>query len=180
MQTRGYTLKNGKVLIIREAIPDDASSILTFVEALSGQTDYLSYGPGQFGYTETQERAFIRNCEVSPTSLFLIAFIEETLVGILTFAGDDRPRGRHAGELGLMVPKGHWGNGIGSLLIDTLIRWAEEGGLVTKLNLRVRTDNDRAIALCQRKGFTIEGTITRASKIDDTYFDSYWMGRPIE
>lgn len=180
MQTRGYTLKNGKVLIIRDATPDDASSILTFVEALSGQTDYLSFGPGQFGYTEAQERAFIRNCELSPNALFVIAFIEETLVGILTFTGGDRPRVRHAGELGLMVPKGHWGNGIGSLLIDTLIRWAEEGGLVTKLNLRVGTHNDRAIALYQRKGFAIEGTITRAAKIGDAYFDSYWMGRQIE
>jgi len=179
MQTRGYTLKNGKVLIIRDATPDDASSILTFVETLSGQTEYLSFGPGQFGYTEAQERAFIRNCETSPNALFLMAFIDDVMVGILTFAGGDRPRDRHAGELGLMVPKGHWGNGIGSLLVDTLIRWAEEGGLVTKLNLRVRTDNSRAIALYQRKGFAIEGTITRTTKIGEAYFDSYWMGREV-
>jgi hypothetical protein len=74
MQTRGYKLKDGKVLIIRAAIPDDAPSILTFVEALSGQTDFLTFGPGEFGYTEAQERAFIRSCELSPNALFLIAF----------------------------------------------------------------------------------------------------------
>ena len=179
MQTRGYTLKNGKVLIIRDASPDDASSIVTFVEVLSGQTDYLSFGPGQFGYTEAQERAFIRNCEQSPNALFLIAFIDDALVGILTFVGGERPRVQHAGELGLMVPKGHWGNGIGSLLLDTLIRWAEEGGIVTKLNLRVGTRNARAIALYERKGFVIEGTATRSAKIGDTYFDSHGMGRTV-
>ena len=179
MQTRGHTLGNGKVLIIREATPDDASSIVTFVEALSGQTDYLSFGPGEFGYNEAQERAFIRNCETSPNSLFLVAFIDDGLVGLLTFAGGERPRHRHAGELGLMVPKAYWGKGIGSRLVDTLIRWAEEGGVVTKLNLRVRTDNSRAIALYERKGFVIEGEITRSTVIGDEYFDSYWMGRGV-
>ena len=179
MQTRGYTLKNGKVLIIRDAIPDDASSILTFVESLSGQTDYLSFGPGEFGYTEAQERAFIRNSEISANALFLIAFIDDALVGILTFVGGERPRVQHAGELGLMVPKAHWGNGIGSLLLDTLIRWAEEGGVVTKLNLRVGTRNARAIALYERKGFVLEGTVTRSAKIGGTYFDSHLMGRKI-
>ena len=179
MQTRGYTLKNGKVLIIRDATPDDAPSVITFVESLSGQTDYLSFGPGEFGYTEAQERAFIRNSEVSVNALFLIAFIDDALVGILTFVGGERPRVQHAGELGLMVPKAHWGNGIGSLLLDTLIRWAEEGGIVTKLNLRVRTDNSRAIALYERKGFAVEGTITRSARIGDEYSDSHWMGRKI-
>jgi RimJ/RimL family protein N-acetyltransferase len=179
MQTRGYTLKNGKVLIIRDATPDDAPSVITFVESLSGQTDYLSFGPGEFGYTEAQERAFIRNSEVSVNALFLIAFIDDAMVGILTFMGGERPRHQHAGELGLMVPKGYWGQGIGSLLLDTLIRWAEEGGIVTKLNLRVRTDNSRAIALYERKGFVVEGTITRSARIGDRYADSHWMGRRI-
>jgi len=179
MQTRGYTLKNGKVLIIRDATPDDASSIITFVESLSGQTDFLSFGPGEFGYTEAQERAFIRNSEISVNALFLIALIDDALVGILTFVGGERPRHQHVGELGLMVPKAYWGNGIGSLLIDTLIRWAEEGGIVTKLNLRVRTDNNRAIALYERKGFAFEGTMTRSAKIGDVYFDSHLMGRKI-
>jgi len=179
MQTRGYTLKNGKVLIIRDATPDDAASIITFVESLSGQTDYLSFGPGEFGFTEAQERAFIRNSEISVNALFLIAVIDEALVGMLTFMGGERPRVQHTGELGMMVPKAHWGNGIGSLLLDTLIRWAEEGGIVTKLNLRVRTTNARAIALYERKGFVVEGTATRSMKIDDRYFDSFLMGRKI-
>jgi len=78
-----------------------------------------------------------------------------------------------------MVPKAYWGKGIGSRLVDTLIRWAEEGGVVTKLNLRVRTDNSRAIALYERKGFVIEGEITRSTVIGDEYFDSYWMGRGV-
>src|SRR5215204_5471504 len=102
MQTRGYTLKSGKVLILRDATPDDASSVITFVEALSGQTDYLSFGPGEFGYSEAQERAFIRNSEISINALFLLAFIEDALVGILTFIGGERPRVQHIGELGLM------------------------------------------------------------------------------
>ena len=50
---------------------------------------------------------------------------------------------------------------------------------MTKINLRVRTDHERAIALYKKKGFAIEGTITRAVRIRGEYFDQYWMGRDI-
>ena len=43
--------------------------------------------------------------------------------------------------------------GLVRCLIDTLVVWAQGGGVVTKLNLRVRTDHVRAIALYERKGF---------------------------
>jgi RimJ/RimL family protein N-acetyltransferase len=48
--------------------------------------------------------------------------------------------------------------------------------VITKIDLRVRTDNQRAIELYQRKGFTIEGTIRKAIWIDGRYYDHYWMG----
>jgi RimJ/RimL family protein N-acetyltransferase len=179
MQTRGHTLRTGQILIIRDAIPDDASSMLTFVEAASGESDNLSFGPGEFGYTEAQERAFLQRAEAAPNHLVLLAFIDDAFVGLLTFVGGERPRLRHAGELGLTVPKAHWGKGIGSLLLDTAIQWAELSGVVTKLNLRVRTDRASAIALYKKKGFAIEGTISRSVFVRGEYFDHHWMGRTV-
>ena len=68
------------------------------------------------------------------------------------------------------------GFGVGSTLLDFLIAWTRATGVITKLNLRVRSDNERAIRLYQRKGFVLEGTISREHLIDGRYFSQDCMG----
>ena len=76
----------------------------------------------------------------------------------------------------MSVRKQYWGLGIGSLMLDTLIAWAQDTQIVKKINLRVRTDNQRAIRLYERKGFVIEGTSRKEILLDGSYFDHHWMG----
>ena len=61
-------------------------------------------------------------------------------------------------------------------MLDALIGWARRNGIVKKINLRVRTDNQRAIQLYERKGFENEGTIHKEMLLGNTYFDHHWMG----
>lgn len=97
-------------------------------------------------------------------------------MSVLSFSAGRRARVRHFGEFGISVSEAYWGLGIGGLMIDALIAWARDRGIVTKINLRVRTDNTRAIALYKLKGFTIEGVIHKAIFMDSRYYDNYWMG----
>ena len=76
----------------------------------------------------------------------------------------------------MSIRKEHWGKGIGSLLLDTLISWAANSGIIKKINLGVRTDNDRAIRLYERKGFAIEGTIRKELYVNGQYYDHHCMG----
>jgi RimJ/RimL family protein N-acetyltransferase len=69
-----------------------------------------------------------------------------------------------------------WGLGIGSAMLDCLIDWARATAVITKLNLRVRSDNERAIRLYRGKGFVVEGTVTREHLIDGRYFGQDCMG----
>jgi RimJ/RimL family protein N-acetyltransferase len=80
----------------------------------------------------------------------------------------------------MSVLQSYWGLGVASALIDALLEWAGATRIVTKLNLRVRTDNQRAIALYERKGFRIEGTLTKDVFVDGSYYDNLLMGRDIE
>jgi RimJ/RimL family protein N-acetyltransferase len=179
LQTRGHRIDRGDILIIRQAVPNDAPRAIAFAEATSRESDFLSFGPGEFGYSEAQERAFIHNCESSSSRLFIVGEVDDELMAVLTFTAGDRPRHRHAGEFGVSVRRAAWGRTIGSLMVDTLIAWAQDGGVITKINLRVRTDHTRAIALYKRKGFAIEGTLTRAVRINGEYFDQFAMGLQI-
>jgi RimJ/RimL family protein N-acetyltransferase len=176
LEPRTHQLRDGTVLLVRQATPDDALALLDYVAAISGESDFLSFGPGEFELTEAEERQFLAQCLASQTQLYILGVVEDAIVAALTFSGGRRPRVRHSGEFGMSVRKRYWGLGIGSLMLETLIDWARATGIVKKVNLRVRTDNRRAIGLYQRKGFVIEGTIRRAIHLDGQYFDHHWMG----
>ena len=176
MEPRQHQLKNGRVLLIREAMIEDARALLDYVEAISGESDFLGFGPGEFELSEVDEEDFLRRCRDSDNHLYIVGLIRDRIVSALAFSGGRRPRVRHNGEFGISVRKQHWGLGIGSLMLDTLIDWARATQVVTKIDLRVRTDNQRAVMLYKRKGFVVEGTIRRAIFLNDEYFDHHWMG----
>ena len=176
MEPCKYKLKNGGVLLIREAAVEDARAALHYVENISGESDFLNFGYGEFELSEAEEEEFLRKQRNSDNQLYILGLIDDTVISTLTFSAGRRPRVRHSGEFGMSVRKKYWGLGIGSLMLDTLVNWARENGIVKKINLRVRTDNQRAILLYERKGFVIEGTIRKEILLDGKYYDQHWMG----
>ena len=179
MDARSWQLDDGRTLTIREAVPDDAAALLLHVAAVSAETDYLCMGPGDFELDEAGERAYLARAAASPGQVYLLAFVDDALGGSLSFAAGTRPRVRHAGELGMSVRRACWGLGIGGRLLDVLIDWARSTGVGTKLDLRVRANNARAIALYTSRGFRVEGRLTRQVVVGGTAHDHLWMGRDV-
>lgn len=171
-----HTLSNGRELVIREAVPDDAPALLDYVQAISRESDFLAFEPGEFQLTVAEEEAYLRQSQQADNKIYIIGTMDGSIVAALTFSGGSRARMRHAGEFGVSVREACWGQGIGSRMVDALIAWARAGGVVTKINLKVRTDHRRAIALYERKGFVVEGTLRREIQIAGEYFDHYCMG----
>ena len=171
-----YELKNSLSLLVREAEAEDAGALLTHVNSVGGESDYLALGPGEFELTEREEAEFLRACRASENQVYLLALVGDEIVGALNFSAGHRPRVKHSGELGMSVRKAYWGLGVGSKLLDTLLDWARQTGTIKKINLRVRTDNRRAILLYERKGFVREGTIRKEIFLDGVYYDLEWMG----
>ena len=176
MEPRQHQLSSGHVLLIREAEVGDARALLDYLEAVSGESDFLSFGPSEFELTETEEEDTLRGYRDSDNSLYVVGLVDGTIVSTLTFSAGRRPRIRHSGEFATSVRRQFWGLGIGSLMLDTLLAWARDTRIVKKINLHVRTDNQRAIALYKRKGFVVEGMIRKAVFLDGTYHDVHWMG----
>lgn len=165
---------------IRRAVPDDASAVLSYLVRAGAETANLSFGAEGLGVPEEIERAYIARVATSATALLLVAEVENEIVGALAFEGGPRPRTRHAGEFGVSVLRAYWGTGTGRALVEALIAWAEASGVIRKLDLRVRTDNARAIALYERLGFVREGIRTRDMLVDGVFHDALLMGRPID
>ncbi len=176
MQTHKHPLKNNQTLVIREAMVEDAAAVLDYVDGVSGESDYLTFGPGEFEHTLAEEEGFLRNFYESYNQIMLLGLQDDEIVSVLSFSAGRRARVRHFGEFGISVRKAYWGLGIGALMLDALVAWARDTDVIKKINLRVRTDNTRAIALYKLKGFTIEGVIHKAIYMDSRYYDNYWMG----
>ena len=172
-----YELADGRRLIVREADENDANALIEFLPIVFEETDGLLMTKSEFNSTLEYQADFLGTLAASKTQLALVAHIGDQLIGLLTFTGRDLERVRHTGEVGLIVAKEYWGMGVGKSLMNSLHLWADENPLISKIDLRVRLSNRRAINLYESLGYQIEGWIRRAVKINDEYDDHYWMGK---
>lgn len=164
-------------MIIRKARKTDAAAMINFLHQIAGETDFLTFGSADdLHVTVEKEEKLFEDYFNRDNGLNLIAEYDGQIAGNLIFSGGMKKRTAHAGEFGISVRKDFWGRGIGKALIARLIEWSKESGVIRKINLRVRSDNTRAIHLYKSFGFKEEGVITRDFLIDDVFYDSIQMG----
>ena len=177
---KNMILENGKSVVIREARGSDAIKLLEHVNTISSETDFLTFGQGEFIMSVEEEEKHLENTLRQNNAIFIIAEIDEKIVGCLNFTAGSRPRVAHTGEFGVSVLKEYWGNGIGAELIKQLIKWCKQSGSIRKINLIVRDDNFSAIHVYKKLGFTQEGIITRNLQINGIFYDALFMAYTID
>jgi RimJ/RimL family protein N-acetyltransferase len=169
-------LNDGKEYYIRDAEGNDAKGMIKYVNSIASESDNLTFGPGEFEVTIEEEIKILNSAFKSEIQLFIIAELNSLIIGNLSFRAGKRPRVEHTGEFGVSVLKEFWGNGVGKELINNLLDWAKKSNKITKINLRVREDNERAIELYKKMGFEVEGLVRRDMQINGVYTNSYQMG----
>ena len=172
-----HLLQDGIPLLIRSARAQDAQPFLDYLDAVAGESENLSISQGELVGFEHEDR-YMQELLQAPNAIFLLAIIDDTIVGALTFTCGKRPKLSRSGEFGLSVRKVWWGRGIGTLLLQTLVEWAPSAG-IGKIHLQVRNDNKRAIAVYRRFGFIEEAVIRHQFYIEGKYYDLLWMGLKI-
>jgi len=86
---------------------------------------------------------------------------------------------RHRGSLGLGVLAAYRGRGLATRLMTATLEHASRSG-ITRVELEVRADNERAIGLYKRMGFVEESTVRGGMRFDGEYFDVLVMARYCE
>ncbi len=162
-------------LIISSASVDDAEDIVSFLNIIGGETDFLTFGLDNFPFSVQEEKNIITECGKDGQSLMLVGKIDNKIVSQLFIERSPMERLSHIGVIGITVARDHWRKSIGKKMMLSALEWAISTK-ITKLQLNVRCDNDHAIQLYKKLGFHIEGTVTRSVRIGDEYFDNYLMG----
>lgn len=173
-------LKNGDAIIIRRATRNDANGIVECINKISSESDFLTFGKGEFVINIEQEEKFLEDILRQNNAIFVVVEINSKIVGTLSFSGGERPRISHTGELSISILEEYWGNGIGTELIKYLIDWCKQSGVIRKINLQVRNDNFSAIHIYKKLGFTEEGVITRFLQVNGILYDGLFMGYTID
>lgn len=107
----------------------------------------------------------------------LVAIIDGEVVGMITLQAFSRPRINHTGEIGMMVRDDWQGKGVGTSMMRAIIDLADRWLNLGRIELKVYTDNEPAIALYRKFGFEIEGTLRKHAFRDGEFVDSYVMAR---
>ncbi len=137
--------------------------IVEFYKKATRQTDYLGIYEDEYSYSLNMER-----------DLMIIAYTTE-IVGILTITTSTRRKNLHVGTLAIAINTDFANKGVGTRLMSMALEWFNNNNSLSRLQLFVRTDNLRAIALYKKYNFSIEGELRNDTYISGTYYNVYPM-----
>jgi RimJ/RimL family protein N-acetyltransferase len=169
-----------RAVTYRRARVGDEAALVPYLAKVVTESDYLTHDPEDLPLSAAQLRTTITQAAQTVNQLVLLALEKGVIIGLLRFRGGSTRRTRHGGEVGITVRRDCWGRGVATGLLSHFLKWAKESGGVRQVNLRVRPDNQRALALYRRHGFTVTGRLKRELYIDGRFFDHLVMGLGID
>ena len=172
MIEKTYNLKNGKSVLIREAMIADAIELNEVENIIKIETDTASCHP-EIRRTIEETTKFISDFLEDGKLCYLIVIYENKIVA-KGHIDNWLEGGLQYSELVIDVLKDYWGLGIGGKLMQELICFASKD--LEKLYLTVASKNVGAINLYKSFGFVEESRDVNGWKLPDgTYCDSIDM-----
>lgn len=169
--------KKGKTLVVSYPSVDDAEKIVDYCNVIGGESDFLTFGKNQCPFSAADEAKLIGQWRETALNLMLKGEINNRLVSILTLTRSNRPRTIHRANLGLTVLKSSWGQNIGTLMMESMVKWIKlYSNDIKKIDLEVQENNDRAIRLYEKFGFKREGVREYSNFVNGKFFSNIIMG----
>lgn len=166
-------------MITRRAVPDDAPQLILYVPRLADEPDStIPLAPGEFSFTEEQERKLLADYEKSDNSIYVVAERDGVIIGVASCDGGARLSTKHCAGISISVAREERNQGIGAALMNHLIEWAQSTN-ISRLDLEVYAHNAPAIHLYRKFGFVDEGRRVKAYLANGRFVDGLLMARQI-
>jgi len=162
----------GGDFLIRPITIDDAVDFNRLVGVVAREQRYL-----RFIDTPSMDKTvdFLRD-SLGAGNPHLAVVVGGNLVGWCDVCRHSFEIEAHVGTLGIGLLPEHRGKGLGKVLLDVTIAAAERLGF-RRIELTAFSDNHRAIALYETRGFVLEGVLRAAARFGDEYRDLVQMAR---
>lgn len=158
-------------LVIRAVEPDDYQAVCDIYAQ-----PRACYGTLQLPFPSAQVWRE-RLAGQDPSRRVLVACVDGVPVGNIGLFIEPNLRRRHAAHIGMGVHDAYAGRGIGHALMSAALDLADNWLNLTRVELTVYTDNERAIRLYRRCGFEVEGTFRHYAFRDGEMVDALAMAR---
>lgn len=171
----------GKEITIRYPTKKDLKAMWEYINTLSDERTYIIF-QGEKLTLEEEEKFLKTHLEKISKNLavLLLVFCEGKLIGNSGIDLKERVE-RHIGVFGITIAKGFRGEGIGTKLMELVIKEAEENlpNLET-ITLGVFSNNDLAKEMYRKFGFREYGNLPMGIKLENGYIDHIYMYRIIK
>lgn len=168
---------NGLSYSIRSAETENASQLSAIRVRIDGETENMDRESGEAFMSEAEFVQLIQADRNAMRNLFLVAVVDDQIVGYSRCEGSELRRLAHKVEFGVCVLSNFWGHRVGTNLLTQSIFWADLQG-IKKITLNVLETNTKTIALYQKMGFKVEGILKKDKKLSDgNYYNTVVMGR---
>lgn len=168
---------NGVRYAIRPAVTIDAKNLSEVRLQIDGETQNLDREKGEAYIDTAGFEKLIKMDTENRNNLFLVAVMNDKIIGFSRCEGNYLRRTSHKVEFGVCVLKDYWGFGIGTNLLKESIAWADSNG-IHKITLHVLETNDKAITLYKKYGFKTEGLLINDKVLaDGQFYNTVVMGR---
>jgi RimJ/RimL family protein N-acetyltransferase len=157
--------------VIRNAGPDDASWFVAHVRELASDPGrQIPLEPEEWTVTAEQQIEQFTSAINGNGDLYLIAEVNGERIGKINLKRGTRKAFRRSATLGMSVKASWRGQGVGRLLLERAVRWAE-GADIRRIELYVFPSNVSAIHLYGSIGFVVEArrsaAIFRDGQLED-------------
>jgi RimJ/RimL family protein N-acetyltransferase len=161
---------------LREAEPTDAAALLALMRSLDLETSFMLLEPDERTDDEHDIAADLAATAAADNSMVMLAEADGRLIGYAGARGGRFRRRAATAQVVIGVLAAASGRGIGAGLLRELDLWAPAHG-IHRLELTVMVHNERAAALYQRVGYTVEGRARECLFVDGRMVDELYMAK---
>lgn len=145
-------------IIVREAEPNDAKSLIDFLNQVGQESHFLTLDDAGILMSEMEMADYLAQIAEKDNNAYLLAILGNEILGVISLTADFHIRIRHIGDLFIAVKREAQGYGIGRILMADMLDFVAEVGVIKRLELQVQKRNEKAVHLYQTYGFMIEST----------------------
>ncbi len=182
MQRRAHQMRDGRPFVVRMAMEQDLSSVLTIQrDTIKEGEDYFVRTLPEFDFAIEDAVQKITDLLEQKNSLWLVAEAEGQVIASLDLHGGQLNRLLHFGHFGMVVHPDFRCRGIGRHLVETMLDWVRERGTIKKISTNIFSTNQAARALLRSAGFDLEARLPRQYSVaPNTYRHCIIMSRWID
>jgi hypothetical protein len=152
-------------IVVRQAEPQDAEAIVTFMDRVAREPGALTFGVGEPPAKDASEEMARMKQRDAGGGMTFLAVLQRSkkkgghkVVGHLALCRGDQAQTRNRAELTILVEPEHLNQDVERQLMSRAIAAVEQDQTIEVLTCRVRSDRAWAIGLCARFGLDATGT----------------------